>query len=175
MTQSCTKQLRKYKLTFNTRQWENYYLWKYGHGYEVTSELWDSRHPARTSSRKQRGLYLLLGAVTEQRLEKTHNLKCGVERVHPWNCWSCRLLRFLGVQPIQTQCPATNTCHFWPVPWLTYAAEPFLRSCQLCSHSRTSQDFMEPEGSLPCSQQPSTGPYPELDRSSPKHPILSKI
>jgi hypothetical protein len=29
---------------------------------------------------------------------------------------------------------------------LTYGAEPFLRSHQLCSHSRTSQHFMEPEG-----------------------------
>jgi hypothetical protein len=56
---------------------------------------------------------------------------------------------------------------------LTYGAEPFLRSCQLCSHSGTSQHFKEPEGSSPCSQDPSTGPYPELDRSSPYHPILS--
>jgi hypothetical protein len=32
---------------------------------------------------------------------------------------------------------------------LTHGAEPFLRSCQLCSHSRNSQRFMEPEGSLP--------------------------
>jgi hypothetical protein len=32
---------------------------------------------------------------------------------------------------------------------------------------------MEPEGSLLCSQEPSTGPYPEPDRSSPYHPILS--
>jgi hypothetical protein len=56
---------------------------------------------------------------------------------------------------------------------LTYGAEPFLRSCQLCSHSTTSQHFKEPEGSSPCSQKPSTGPYPEPDRFSPYHPILS--
>jgi hypothetical protein len=34
---------------------------------------------------------------------------------------------------------------------LTYGAEPFLRSHQLCSHSRTSQHFKEAEGSSPCS------------------------
>jgi hypothetical protein len=34
---------------------------------------------------------------------------------------------------------------------------------------------MEPEVSLPCSQEPSTGAYPEPDQSSPYHPILSKI
>jgi hypothetical protein len=56
---------------------------------------------------------------------------------------------------------------------LTYGAEPFLRSCQLCSHSGTSQHFKEPEGSSSCSQDTSTGPYPEPDRSSPHHPILS--
>jgi hypothetical protein len=50
-----------------------------------------------------------------------------------------------------------------------------LRSCQLCSHSSTSQHFMEPEGSLPCSQEPSTCSYPETDQCNPYHRILSKI
>jgi hypothetical protein len=37
---------------------------------------------------------------------------------------------------------------------------------------------MEPEVSIPCSQEPSTGPYPELYQSNPIHSIpsyLSKI
>jgi hypothetical protein len=42
------------------------------------------------------------------------------------------------------------------------------------SHSATqeSQNFMEPEGLLPCSQEPTTGHSPEPDESSPYHPIL---
>jgi hypothetical protein len=31
---------------------------------------------------------------------------------------------------------------------------------------------MEPKCSLPFSQDPSVGPYPEPDESSPHHPIL---
>jgi hypothetical protein len=35
--------------------------------------------------------------------------------------------------------------------------------------------FMEPEGSSPCSQEPSTGPYPEPFLSSPYYPFLFSI
>jgi hypothetical protein len=58
--------------------------------------------------------------------------------------------------------------HVW---LLTHGAEPLLRSRQLCSYSRIFQYFMEPEGSFPCSQEPSTGPCPDPDQSNPYHPI----
>jgi hypothetical protein len=31
---------------------------------------------------------------------------------------------------------------------------------------------MEPEGSLPCLQEPATGPYPDSDKSNPHTPTL---
>jgi hypothetical protein len=55
---------------------------------------------------------------------------------------------------------------------LTHGAEPFFRSCQLCSYSRTSQHIMEPGGSSPRSHKPYTGPYPQPDQFNPYHPIL---
>jgi hypothetical protein len=41
----------------------------------------------------------------------------------------------------------------------------------LCGYSRTSQHFMEPEGSLSCSQEASTGLCLEPNQSTPYHPI----
>jgi hypothetical protein len=46
---------------------------------------------------------------------------------------------------------------------------------QSLSYSRMSQHFMELRSSLPCSQEPFTGPYPEPDKSSPYHSTPSKI
>jgi hypothetical protein len=56
---------------------------------------------------------------------------------------------------------------------LTHGAEPFLRSRPLCYQTRTSQHFIESESSIPCSQEPSTGPYTEPYQFNPHHPILS--
>jgi hypothetical protein len=49
-----------------------------------------------------------------------------------------------------------------------------LEKLPIVQYSRTSQHFMEPDGSLLCSQEPSTGPYPQPDQSNPYHPIPSK-
>jgi hypothetical protein len=49
-----------------------------------------------------------------------------------------------------------------------------LSSCEASSHSaaQESQHFMEPGGSLPCSQESTTGRCTEPDESSPYHAIL---
>jgi hypothetical protein len=52
---------------------------------------------------------------------------------------------------------------------------PFLRIRQSLSYSRISQHFMEPKGSSPCSQEPTTGPCPEQHQSSPHYSILSPL
>jgi hypothetical protein len=50
-----------------------------------------------------------------------------------------------------------------------------MRSHHLQSYSRNSQSSMETEVSLPCSQEPSTGPFPEPHKSSPYQSILFQI
>jgi len=42
----------------------------------------------------------------------------------------------------------------------------------IVTQSKNSLPFMQHEGSLPCSQEPATGPYPEPDEFSPYHHIL---
>jgi hypothetical protein len=45
-------------------------------------------------------------------------------------------------------------------------------SPQSLSYSRISENVIEPEVSLLCAQDSSSGPYPKPDKSSPYHPIL---
>jgi hypothetical protein len=42
-----------------------------------------------------------------------------------------------------------------------HGAEHFLASRQSLNNSKNYLHFMEPDGSLPCSHEPSTGLYPE--------------
>jgi len=49
-----------------------------------------------------------------------------------------------------------------------HGAASLLRSYQL-SWSKKSAHFIEPEATLPCSQDPATGPCPELEKFRP-HP-----
>jgi hypothetical protein len=59
---------------------------------------------------------------------------------------------------------------------LTHGAELCLRSCQLCSRSRTSQRFMEPEDSLPRSKSPPLVPIlSQIDPINTISSYLSKI
>jgi hypothetical protein len=62
------------------------------------------------------------------------------------------LLVYLVLRATGTENLVSNTCVV-KYHTLTHGAETFLRSC---SYSRAFQHFMEPEGSLPCSQEPST-------------------
>jgi hypothetical protein len=53
-----------------------------------------------------------------------------------------------------------------------YGTEHYSRGHQLSSHLIVSQHFMEPQSSLPHSQELSICPYPEPDKSSPLRPEL---
>lgn len=48
-----------------------------------------------------------------------------------------------------------------------------MRNLQSLSWSRNTLPLTEPEGSLPCLQQRSTSPYPELDEPSRRTRTLS--
>jgi hypothetical protein len=84
-----------------------------------------------------------------------HDLRCGTRD---------------GVLDYWIYCPITGRkTNTYNSP--THGADRFLRRWELFSYSRTSQQFMEPEYLLPCSQEPSTGPYPEPDQFNASHLI----
>jgi hypothetical protein len=51
----------------------------------------------------------------------------------------------------------------------------YIISHQICGNSRISQQFKEPKGSSVCSLEQFTGPYPELDQSSPYPPSYLRL
>jgi hypothetical protein len=61
-------------------------------------------------------------------------------------------------------------------PYLLTELSPSWDAANCAATQETPSNFKEPETSSPCSQEPSTGPYPEPDRSSPYIPFyISKI
>jgi hypothetical protein len=72
-----------------------------------------------------------------------------------------------------------NSGVIWGSPTLEHKSNSLMklsssRDAANCEATqKNSQHFMEPEVSLPCSQEPSTCPYPEPDQSNPYHPIIS--
>jgi hypothetical protein len=91
-------------------------------------------------------------------------------QVHPRDRFSFQFCLFHHIRvasPFLPEQIVTDSSTLHNLTYLfTYAAEPFLRSWQLCSPLKTPQYFMEPEGSTSCSQEPPTGSHPEPYRSN---------
>jgi hypothetical protein len=85
-----------------------------------------------------------------------------------------RLLPLSGLWQRYSNLPiySLNPRNIWPLVSLTNSME-LSTTWEPTSHLRTSQHFMEPRGSLPHSQEPTTGSYPVPDQSSPHPPVLS--
>jgi hypothetical protein len=83
---------------------------------------------------------------------------------HVWN--SENMTGFL-----MCKCVYKNLTKTWLTPWSTVLLDKLLVT-QLVTKFPA---FMEPKGSLPCSQQPATGPYPEPDAFSPHVPTLFSL
>jgi hypothetical protein len=65
--------------------------------------------------------------------------------------------------------------YFYSFTYLLTELSPSWWAANCAAIQEIPSNFKEPESSSPCSQEPSTCPYPEPDQSSPYHPILPLI
>jgi hypothetical protein len=79
----------------------------------------------------------------------------------------CRFLVFASWRP---HFPATLSDWTRRATYLLTELSPSWEAANCAATQKLPQHFMEPEGSLPCSQAPFTCPYPEPDRSHPISP-----
>jgi hypothetical protein len=80
--------------------------------------------------------------------------------------WASQLLLWIGAYRATKDAYVEIICSF---PKWRHTQTQSYRNQSSLNCSRNAATFMEPAGSLPCSQGPSTGPYPETYKSSP-HP-----
>jgi hypothetical protein len=62
-------------------------------------------------------------------------------------------------------------CILYMLAYLFTELSPSREAANCAAIQEIPSNFKEPECSSPCSQEPSTSPYPEPVRSSPYHPI----
>jgi hypothetical protein len=91
----------------------------------------------------------------------------------PDQLWVIPILLYSGYRWFIPGGKAAWTCTWSLTYLLTYGAEPFLRSRQLCSHSRISQLYLKSRRFNTVFTRAPIGPYPEPYESNPHHPILS--
>jgi hypothetical protein len=73
----------------------------------------------------------------------------------------------------ETYCKVSEMMHYL-ITNKRDGAEYFSIRKHSLTYTRNYPLFIEPEGSLPCSQQPDAGPYHEPDELSPQLPALLK-
>jgi hypothetical protein len=98
---------------------------------------------------------------------------------HPMWLWGLRHLGQFFMEPSDYYgAPIDKVLHFIRdvgliLTYLRTEMSPSWEAANCAAIQEIPSNFKEPKGSLPCSQEPSTGPYPEPVGSSPHHPILS--
>jgi hypothetical protein len=97
------------------------------------------------------------------------NIHCNINSSVTWNTASSNKTQFQNIKYCQD---GYIYWVMWDLTYLLTELSPSWEAVNCAAIQEIPSNFKEPEGSSPCSQQPSSGPYPEPVRSSPHHPIL---